>query len=78
MVMAYLREFGKHMGKEVGREFDNKFGVQVSSKLHEKTKKKLEMEKNKIYCLMVTHYVVLDFVFHSCQVHVILVYQMIL
>lgn len=47
--MAYLREFGK----DIVKEFDKQFGVEVNSKKHEKTKKKIQMEKNKSHCLMV-------------------------
>lgn len=49
MIMAYLRNFGEDIGKELGKQF----GVEVSSKKCEKTKKKLQMEKNKGHCLMV-------------------------
>lgn len=37
------------LGKEVKTEFGRQIGAKLSSKKFEKTKKKLEMEKNKSY-----------------------------
>ena len=54
MTMAYLREYAKELGKEVRTEFGKQFGVELSSNKLEKTMKKLEMEKNKSYWLMIS------------------------
>lgn len=38
----------------IGTEFGKQFGVELSSKKLENSKKKLEMEKNKSYWLMIS------------------------
>lgn len=52
MIMAYLRKFGKDIGKEFEKKFVKEYEVQISSKKHEKTKKTLQIEKNKSHGLM--------------------------
>lgn len=53
IIMAYLREFKKDIYEKFGKEFGKEYKVEVSSKKHEKTEKKLQIEKNKSHCLIV-------------------------
>lgn len=52
--MTYLSEFGKDIEKEFRKEFEKEYGVQLNSRKLEKTKKKLQTEKNKSHCITFT------------------------
>lgn len=54
MTMAYLREYGNDLGKLGETEFGKQIGAKLSLMMLEKTKKKLELEKNKSYWLMIS------------------------